>query len=53
MNTTTAHAIINDQDYIQAFLHYRRKPMETNDDTFRLAMDWCQAQLTLSASKSS
>ncbi len=40
MTLSEAKAIVNDQRYIDAVLFYRRKPMETSDETFRMAQSW-------------
>ena len=46
MNKQTAKAIIDDSDYVKAFLFWQRFPMKTSDETFRIAMDYCQALLS-------
>lgn len=40
MTPSQAKAIINDQRYIDAVLFYRRKPIETYDQTFHMAQSW-------------
>ena len=45
MNKATAKAILNDPDYVSAYVFYKGKPMESNDETVRLATDWLQAVL--------
>ena len=48
MTPIQAKAIVNDLAYIDAVLFYRRKPIETFDETFRLAQLWIEAEFILS-----
>lgn len=43
-----AKTIVNDQRYIDAVLFYRRRPIETDDRTFKLASMWIDAANCLS-----
>jgi len=52
MNKATAKSILNDPDYAKAYAFYNQKPMETADETFRLATDWLQAVLTVACPES-
>ena len=53
MNYDTAKAILNDQAFISAYSFFTRRPMETSDETYRLATDWMQAALTISSNNQS
>ena len=48
MNKATANSILNDSDYERAYVFYKQNPMNSTDETFRLATDWLQAVLTVS-----
>ena len=48
MPTETAKNILNNPKYVAAYAKWNRKPMETSDNDFNLAMDWTEALLSLS-----
>jgi len=43
-----AKALLNNPEYVRAYAQWNRKPMETSDEDFTKAMDWCEALLILS-----
>lgn len=47
MSKEEALAIVSDQKFKDAFLEYRKAPMKTDDNTFRMARDFCDAILML------
>lgn len=47
MTKFQAQTILNSQRYIDAVLFYRRKPIETSDETFKLASMWIDASNVL------
>ncbi len=49
LDTEKAKFILNDPEYKEAWIYWNRKPMETSDRDFALAMDWSEALLCLSA----
>jgi hypothetical protein len=49
MTITEAKQIINDADYVAAYSQFARSPMDTYDATYKLAVDWLQATLTLAS----
>lgn len=49
MTIIEAKQIINDPDYVAAYSQFARNPMDTYDATYRLAVDWLQATLTLAS----
>ena len=49
MNVLTAEAILNDPAYVAAYAFYFRKPMATQDETYRMALDWLNACSVVSA----
>ena len=48
MTKFQAQIILNSQRHIDAVLFYRRKPIETSDQTFKLASMWIDAANILS-----
>ena len=48
MPTETAKSILNNTKYVSAFAKWSRKPMETSEEDFNLAMDWSEALLSIS-----
>ena len=48
MTLLEAQTIVNSQQHVEAVLFYRRKPIETSDETFRLARLWIDAAFILS-----
>lgn len=49
MTITEAKQILNDSKYVAAYAQFVRKPMDTYDATYKLAVDWMEATLTLSS----
>ena len=48
MTFLEAQTIVNSQRHIDAVLFYDRKPIETSDETFRLAQLWIDSAFILS-----
>ena len=48
MTKFQAKSILNSQRHVDAVLFYRRQPMETSDETFKLASMWIDAAHILS-----
>jgi hypothetical protein len=49
MTEFQANQIVNDPRFIDAVLAYRRRPMETDDKTYRRASLWIDAAQALTA----
>jgi len=52
MNIQTAQKLLNDPEYISAYVVWKQRSRHISDDVFTQAMDWTEAAFTVKAHQS-